>query len=53
MIKGRRWVLSFVLSLGMALMPLSVFAEGEQPAAAGEAPALHTTTAADAITQLI
>jgi predicted lipoprotein with Yx(FWY)xxD motif len=52
MIKGRRWALSFVLALGMALMPLSALAEGVQPVVAGAAPTVQTTTAADAITQL-
>lgn len=53
--KGTRWLLSLGLTLGLTLTPLAAFAEEAvpvAPAAGTDTPAIHTTTAAEAVSQL-
>ncbi|MCD9020969.1 plastocyanin/azurin family copper-binding protein [Cohnella silvisoli] len=52
MIKGSRRMLSIGLVLGLALMPLTAFAEGTQPTTTGTTATVQTTTSAGAITEL-
>ncbi len=50
--KGRRWIATFGLVFGLALMPLSALAEGETPASDAAMLTVQTHTSSEAATQL-
>ncbi len=50
--KGMRWALSLGMALALVMTPFAAFAEGDQSSEGTAAPAVQTSTAADAVTQL-
>ncbi|WP_158602163.1 plastocyanin/azurin family copper-binding protein [Cohnella endophytica] len=52
MIKGRRFMMSLTLTIGLATMSTSALADGAQPVSVSVAPTVQTSTAVDAIAKL-